>query len=77
MYMAIASDQRLRNHGAVLPPSWRTLYELTRLSDEAFEERIADGTIHPGMERADVEGRGVPGNSFTEWKRRDVDSGVI
>lgn len=38
MLMAIARDQRLRdrNHGSVLPVSWRTLYTLTTLTDEQF-----------------------------------------
>jgi hypothetical protein len=29
------------NHGSLLPPSWRTLYEFTKLDDGAFGERIA------------------------------------
>src|SRR5262245_41378923 len=41
MFMAIAVDVRIRelvkrNHGSVLPPYWRTLYELTRLDDADF-----------------------------------------
>lgn len=54
--MAVASDPRLtdQTHGHVLPPSWRTLYELTKLSDGEFSARISDGTIHPDMERRDV-----------------------
>jgi Protein of unknown function (DUF3102) len=53
--MAIAEDQRLPTHVSVLPPSWGTLYELTRLSDETFTRAIAEGAIRPDMERADVE----------------------
>jgi hypothetical protein len=54
--MAIAKDKRLRkaNHGALLPPPWRTLYELTRLSDEGFDTALADGLIKPDMHREDV-----------------------
>jgi len=54
--MIIARDQRLSNpaHGQLFPPSWRTLYELTKLPDEEFEAKIADGSIHPEMQRKDV-----------------------
>jgi hypothetical protein len=55
--MAIARDRRLTNpaHVQLLPPSWGTLYELTKLSNEVFAARIADGTIHAEMERIDAE----------------------
>lgn len=54
--MAIARDERLTKptHVSLLPPSWGTLYELTKLPNETFEARIADGTIRPDMERRDV-----------------------
>ena len=42
------------NHGQHLPPSWRTLYELTRAPDEAIRGWLTDGTIHPEMQRKDV-----------------------
>jgi len=56
MLMRIAADERLSKaqHVSLLPPSWGTLYELTKLSDKAFEERIENGAIHPEMERKDV-----------------------
>jgi len=37
-----------------LPPSWTTLYELTKLDDDTLERKLRDGTIHPGMRRKDV-----------------------
>lgn len=54
--MAVAADVRLSNttHASHLPPSWTALYEITRLDDETFEARIADGTIRPEMERKDI-----------------------
>ncbi len=54
--MKIAADKRLQNRNTVqhLPPSWGTLYELTKLDDTAFEHRITDGTIRPDMERRDI-----------------------
>ena len=52
----VASDWRLVNakHASYLPPSWATLYELTKLSDEDFRRHIADGTIRPDMQRKDI-----------------------
>jgi hypothetical protein len=41
-------------HGQHLPPSWRTLYELTKLPLPLVEEALEDGRIHPGLERKDV-----------------------
>lgn len=39
------------NHGSFLPPSWRTLYELSRLPDAALEKAITDGVVNPDMQR--------------------------
>jgi len=54
--MKIAADERLQNRNTVqhLPPSWGTLYELTKLDDATFQHRITDGTIRPDMERRDI-----------------------
>jgi N6-adenosine-specific RNA methylase IME4 len=56
MLMAIARDPRLTKpqNIALLPPSWPTLYELTKLSDEELGAKIADGTISPNMEHRHV-----------------------
>jgi N6-adenosine-specific RNA methylase IME4 len=56
MLMAIGTDQRLQigTTGSVLPPSWRTIYEITRLDDVTLKARIADGTISPDMVRQDL-----------------------
>jgi hypothetical protein len=50
------SDERITNaaHGPHLPPSWRTLYEITKLPDEVFEKKLSEGSIHPEMQRKDV-----------------------
>ena len=55
--MAVAGDKRLRKsaHGRLLPTSWRTLYELSLLSDAQFKDGMKSGAIHPEMTRADVE----------------------
>jgi hypothetical protein len=54
--MQIAGEKRLTNvsPGKHLPPSWTTLYELTKLDDDTLERKLRDGTIHPGMRRKDV-----------------------
>jgi N6-adenosine-specific RNA methylase IME4 len=54
--MAIARDRRLANpaHGQLLPPSWRTLYEITKLSDANFQRLISNGTIRPDVERQEI-----------------------
>jgi hypothetical protein len=52
--MAISKDKRIASHATLLPASWYTLWELTRLEDAQFEQGIKAGEINPGMERADV-----------------------
>ena len=52
-FMKIANDKRItkNQHAGCLPAHWSTLIKLTQLPDAAFEARIADGTIHPGLKR--------------------------
>jgi hypothetical protein len=54
--MQIAGDKRLTNvsQGKHLPPSWTTLYELTKLDDATFDQKLRDGSINPEMRRKDV-----------------------
>jgi hypothetical protein len=56
MLMDVASHPVLsnRNHGSDLPASWRTLYELTKLDDEALIAGIKAGEIHAEMSRSDA-----------------------
>jgi len=56
MLMAIASDRRLANtnHGSLLPSSCRTLYELTKLDDDAWAAALDSGAICLEMQRQDV-----------------------
>ena len=51
--MKIAADVRITKYqrAGCLPAHWSTLAKLTQLPDAAFEARIADGTLHPGLER--------------------------
>jgi len=41
--MKIARDERISNaaHVQHLPPNWGTLYELTKLEDDEFKEKVA------------------------------------
>ena len=50
-------DPRLSNsaHGRILPPSWRTLFELTKLNDEQFDRLVAAGVIRADMQRWEIE----------------------
>jgi hypothetical protein len=54
--MQIAGDKRLTNvsQGKHLPPSWTTLYELTKLDDDTFDQKLRDGSINPDIQRKDV-----------------------
>lgn len=49
--MAVGQDERLTNTTiwTHLPPTWTTLYELTRLDDKTLETAVKDGTINPDM----------------------------
>lgn len=54
--MTIAADERISNpaHVQHMPTSWGTLYEITKLDDAQFEQKIKDGTIKPDMMRRDI-----------------------
>jgi hypothetical protein len=53
--MKIAADPRLLEVShEKLPAAWVTLYALTRLTDEEFQQGIDSGIIHAGMERKDI-----------------------
>jgi len=52
--MKIAGRAALCAHGHKLPPCWTTLYTLSLLSDAILIEAFENGSIHPGMSRADA-----------------------
>lgn len=54
---SIAANAALSNraHGPDLPASWRTLAVLASLDADDIKAAIADGDIHPDMERKDAE----------------------
>lgn len=53
MLMELARHPALANpyHGKDLPPSWRTLYELSQLDPPLLEAAIEAGRVHPELER--------------------------
>jgi hypothetical protein len=56
-FMAIANHALLSNstHASNLPPSWMTLYELAKtVPEETVRKALADGRIHPDMQRREV-----------------------
>ena len=67
--VAIAKDRRLTTHVSLLPPSWGTLYELTRLNDEEVGTLVQDGLLRPDLQRSElreiVEGWGEPRDLVT------------
>ena len=52
---AIAANPALVSHGKHLPPSWTTLYELSKVPADVLEAAIADGAVGPDTERVEAE----------------------
>jgi N6-adenosine-specific RNA methylase IME4 len=54
--MAVACNPCLAKpaHMRLLPPSWGTLYLLSRLDQSEIERRLRDGSIHPGLEAKEI-----------------------
>lgn len=52
--MSIGRSTHIADNADRLPPSWRTLSELSRLPKKAFLAGIADGSISPEMERVEA-----------------------
>lgn len=53
-FAQIGGNDKLLVAANTLPSSIRTLYQLSRLSDEQIADGIADGTINPGMTHQDA-----------------------
>jgi N6-adenosine-specific RNA methylase IME4 len=58
MLMKISADDRLSDArlASFLPPSYSTLFEITKLTTEQIDAGIAVGTIRPDMRREDIRG---------------------
>jgi len=56
MYRLVAAHPVISNrcHGNALPPSLRTLFELTKLPAEVLQAKLKDGSISPRTERRHV-----------------------
>ena len=63
--MEVGRRERLRYHGNVLPPPWRTLYELTKLDDGICASALSRPSARrpafrrlsaPDAQRADTDG---------------------
>lgn len=54
--MAIAQNPILSNstHVSNLPPSWGSLYELTKVEPAKLKNALKDGVVTPDMKRSDV-----------------------
>lgn len=54
--MAIAANPELSNatHASFLPPSWTSLYELTKVEPDTLHNALRDRVITPDMKRSDV-----------------------
>lgn len=71
--MSISDDPRLANtaHGPLLPTSWRSLYELTKLDDDQWALAKEGGLIRPDLERA-IEEKIDEQAEFSGWWRENV-----
>jgi phage N-6-adenine-methyltransferase len=73
MLMRTAGNPVISNryHGNDLPPSWRTLYELSQIPEPELERAFTEGRITPDMERKDVKalmyGHGGDEGLGDEW----------
>ena len=52
--VAIGKDKKLQKFGDLLPPSWGTLYELTKIKNVDFAKYVEEGKISSSMTRADA-----------------------
>lgn len=70
--MAIAANPVLADptHVSSLPPSWGTLYELSRLDEPVLLKAIQDCRVHPKMERKDVAALDLDKDQRREKKER-------
>lgn len=75
--MEIAQHPALSNlsHGTDLPPSWRTLYELSQLEAPLLEAAILAKKVHPEMERKEARALVVEYKQLAAAVRFDVRHG--
>lgn len=56
MLMKIAQDPRLAEpkHVSLLPLSWGTLYQITKLNNDTFDRLVRGGHIRPDVEQHEI-----------------------
>jgi hypothetical protein len=62
-YVKIGRDQRLPGIAANLPSRLTTMYEVTHLTEEQFEQAVASHKIHPKVRREDIAALRKPSSS--------------
>jgi len=65
--IVIAHHSILCAHVHKLPPSWGTLYELTKLPIEVLREKLKNGDISPKLERREV----------ARWRKGESDKIIV
>jgi hypothetical protein len=53
-FVTIGRDERLPGIAGSLPPKFTTIYEVSQLTDEQFEQAVASQKIHPKVRREDI-----------------------
>ncbi len=58
MLMAVAENKIIAelktNHGSLLPSSWRTAYELTKVPEPVLRQAITTGRVRPTLQRKEA-----------------------
>ena len=67
--MEIAADRRIVQHVAPMPPSWGTLYHLTKLDDAQFTKLLKSRVIRPDLERHEIICCAMPSRSHRPTDR--------
>ena len=70
----IAKNATLGAHVHQLPPCWSTLYEFSKFDDDLLKAKLADGTIHPGMQRREAIALRKPEGSQQNVEDRDAEA---
>jgi hypothetical protein len=68
---AIGSDWRLSRMQPLLPATISTLYEITKLNNQTFDDAIKAGIIHPEMRLAEVKALQRPANPNDKSIKRE------
>jgi len=53
-WRAIGQSELSPTGRKLLPPSWRTIYEISKLTTQQYDKALSEGIIHPNMTRDDL-----------------------